>query len=252
MKTTNGSRAVTDDEMKEAINSSDLKGLKEKIFTEMGYKPLQKSEQVSMAIFKGYLCHIDDEVWYAKIKGIQKNHRETLMAFENGQTREGYERDPLEVYREDKEKEEERKQKMTEEEIKKEEEDEVKEEEESKTAPSGPGFGFLGSEDDQKALVEQFINSNKGKKEAVEETIEEKVEEKEEDKEDKEEEKVEDKEEKVEDKEDKDEEPKEVDPQIEEPVVVDAEDKDGDGIPEEGENNVVRAAAPQEEKETQE
>ena len=65
---TKGEREATNDEMKDAINSSNLKDLKEKFFTTLGFKPTIEGEPIHMTIVKAYLTHIEDDAWYDSIK----------------------------------------------------------------------------------------------------------------------------------------------------------------------------------------
>ena len=75
------------------------------------------------------------------------------MAFGDGKTRTVYGNDPFEEYAQIASSQK----KDKEDKVVKDSEDVEQDEEEAKHAPSGPGFGFLGNEDDQKALVEDFI-----------------------------------------------------------------------------------------------
>lgn len=209
---TNGSPA-TDEQMKKAIETSNLTGIKEEVYTALGY-PTVGDEKISRTIMKTYLNHIVEPTWHQAILDTQKAHKEKLFKLaEGGKWEDAVLIDPLQEYLAELEKIKEAAKQQTEEEKAKEAEDRKKEDEEAAKAPTGPGFNFI-DEDAQKKFAEEYLAKMSGKTESKTEEVKD-------------------------------------DEQTEEKVeeVVQEEDE---AVPEEPDNKPVRAAAPPAEEEAEE
>lgn len=206
---TSGSPA-TDEQMKKAIETSNLTGIKEDVYTALGY-PTIGDEKISRTIMKTYLNHIVEPTWHQAILDTQKAHKEKLFKLaEGGKWEDAILIDPLQDYLQELEKIKEAAKSKTAEEKKKEAEDRKIEDEEAAKAPTGPGFNFI-DEDAQKKFAEEYLAKMSGKAEEpkTEEIVEEpKTEE------------------------------------VEETKVEEVVQEEDEAVPEEPDNKPVRSAAP--------
>ena len=161
----NGKNKLTDDEFNEIIQKWSLPNIKTTVYNVMNF-PIIENEKPTKTALKAYLKMMeDDEVWHKDILHIQKEHKQILFSLAEGAKLQGMHEDPLEVLKA---------------ELKAEARGEVKpvvnnsketnvivEEPKKETVEaqkkSVGAFSFLGSDEKQKKLVEDFINRNKKK-----------------------------------------------------------------------------------------
>lgn len=133
--------------------------------------PRVPNEQPTKTAMKAYLVLMqEDEVWHKEILNIQKEHKNVLFSLTNKGPVEGMHEDPIDVLKRELQYEKQFKNSAPKEEAKVVElgDGAAKEVTAEEAKKSYGKFSFLGSEDAQKNLVQEFLNRNKKKKEEAE------------------------------------------------------------------------------------
>lgn len=142
--------------------------------------PRVPGEKPTKTAMKAYLVLMqEDEAWHREILNIQKEHKNILFSLTNKGPVEGMHEDPIDVLKRELQYEKQFKNSAPKEESKVVEvgTNDAKASIPEEVQKSYGKFSFLGSEDAQKNLVEEFLNRNKKKKEEAEQAAKPKEEE---------------------------------------------------------------------------
>lgn len=161
-----GQRQITEDQFNEIIKKCSLPAIKIDVYNIMGL-PVVLGEKPTRTALKAYLQMMqNDESWHKEILHLQKEHKSILFSIPSGTKLEGMHEDPIEVLRREIEYEKKLPNGKQTSEAKivgldSTPADLPKKEEQKK---SFGAFSFLGNEDKQKRLVDDFLNRDKKKK----------------------------------------------------------------------------------------
>uniref|UniRef100_A0A7S3J3G2 Uncharacterized protein n=1 Tax=Euplotes harpa TaxID=151035 RepID=A0A7S3J3G2_9SPIT len=127
--------------------------------------PVVPGEKPIRTALKAYLKMMeDDEAWHKEILHLQKEHKQILFALPNGEKLQGMHEDPLEVVLREIQIENEIKDHRSKVKVVELPDEEVKGAKTVESQKKSVGaFSFLGNEETQKKLVEDFMNRNKKK-----------------------------------------------------------------------------------------
>lgn len=159
-----GVKDISDDEFGEIIKECSLPEVKTEVYKRLGF-PIIEGEKPNRTALKAYLSLMEtDEDWHKNILQLQKLHKHTLFQMITGNKVPDMHEDPLEVAVKEQRKflQEAAEPKIVE--IK----DDVNEEpisQESTNQSKAGAYSFMGNENQQKKLIEDFLNRNKNKAE---------------------------------------------------------------------------------------
>jgi hypothetical protein len=162
-----GQKQLTEEQFNEIIKKCSLPAIKIDVYNIMGL-PVVAGEKPTRTALKAYLEMMqNDESWHREILHLQKEHKSILFSIPGGAKLEGMHEDPVEVLRREIEYEKKFPNGRQRADPKVVELDSTpagqpKKEEEKK---SFGAFSFLGNQDKQKQLVDDFLNRDKKKKE---------------------------------------------------------------------------------------
>jgi len=153
-----GKDKLSDEEFNDVLKKCSLPQIKIDTYRRMKL-PEVEGEKPTRTALKAYLMMMeDDEAWHKEILHIQKEHKQILFSIPDGTKLQNMHEDPLDVL--DKESEQENNNKSPKKEQKVEKPAVVQQKAESQKKSFG-AFSFLGNENDQKKLVEDFLKRNK-------------------------------------------------------------------------------------------
>ena len=186
-----GQQRISEEQFNEAIKRISLPNIKDEVYKAIGF-PVVQNEKPTKTALKAYLILMqNDDAWHGQILGLQKTHKEILFKLPEGQKLEGMHEDPITVFEREKEYSAQFEKKDAVE-VKSTPAEMLDSQNITEEAQKSYGkFSFMGSEDQQKKLVDEFLNRNKNKEEAkVEVKVEEINDDQDEEKQEKEEAKV--------------------------------------------------------------
>lgn len=178
-----GQQTCTKEQFDEGIKKISLPEVKDAAYKKLGF-PEVPGEKMSKTSLKAYLMHMQaDEIWSNEILAIQKAHKEILFQIPEGKKLEGMHEDPMVAFDRQIEYEKQFSKKKAATDTTHATIESQKSMDMSTDSKKVNGsFSFLGNQNDQQKLIDEFMNRNKKnteeiKEEAAEENNEDKADE---------------------------------------------------------------------------